>query len=1441
MAPLNGHDSPSLPISGASTPQSSGMDGLAAAASFVAASAAQQQHRNQQQQPAHRAPHAAVPPPPPAAALPAVSTSSTASSARASFSGISGQPHANVPAEPEEEDDAMGDDSTAGGAGEDAQQQNSGSGSTKKGSRISKACLPCSQRKRKCDGGKPECSVCQVLGLTCSYSSNAIKRGPPKGFRAGPREGVKVKLLRTLETTLRDLVGKIGSAETQEEVRKLGQMKGLSLADFSVAGPSREGMAAEQSDEEDVKGKKRKRAGVVRTQEDEAYAKDLLSLKESGGRPRPPQTELMPIDPEISGDFLGVNERGDLMHRGSSSGIQLLHSRTARSPLTPGSGPHVASSSSPLAKDGREIASSPGTEAQPAAGASGSGAGTPSGNATTPGSTGQGASTSPAERRASPPPSGPGVRSSSRGRHAAFAYGPLINMPGAPVPLPMAHTSRVSAFNHHYNAASHGSQHHFPNAPSSSSSAGGRYDASASGGRDQQQTPMARSFSRSTSRSRSRSVDRGRRRSEREVDPSAMAVDKEPQRGRSMSLRGVTGRYEGSPLVQALSGGNSGSGNTSTGEGDDEDDKDRIRTGQRSAAAIARSKMNSATVSVVRINDAIDEVDPDNDPIVGPEECKRLFTYYWKEFHPFWPILYKVSVSVGWNQPADADVLLALQPAVRDISVEDVAERLDPVLLYSIYAVASCIVPRERTKGDTPQQEQEDRGGVFFERAERYLYAGRLRPDVSTIQSLFLLSLYAHGSGELSQAWVWCNLASSMAIDLGLHRWPIHRYDLLWDSNERETRVRLIWHLFILDKMLAAEMGRPVGIRANDIDAPFLSEQEMDEFELFDDTALRGGGEGEAAVKKGRPMHLASCLNATARLFIIVEKILSEFHSFRRKAALRKQGAILDMVNQVDAELAQWHKDLPDHLRLDRSFRTIEGEPLPATFALAMWYHTSILLLHRNFIPQDQGVPLSDVLANDSYKKSTAAANSIGDMLERTSQFVRVDRLSTDLGYCFFTAAVFYVFNARLPDEKIANDAKRRFMLCRESLRKLSETWPAASAHKQLLDGFSAVGEGVLSDETTATVLDLPPPKPVASDFVSPGADQSTPPGEGTTRGSPSKAKQQADAQKRGRSKTRRADRSAERSTSARKSASRSRGSKSRDKNKAAERRPSSSHSGLTQMYRPETWTAEQRAQMAELYTGSGASGDRPNASAHSFNPGLFDLESVFYNEWKTSTALPQAFTFGQPRVAPANSNFDLLGQQQQQQQPSPMGVMGPPPLPPHQHQPQQPVNQFSQEPFQFGSPGMSTSQPSPQQMQLYRQMANQLSASPQQLPPAMVALLMQAQQQHQQAQQHQPQQQTEQSSAEALLRQNAQANAAAAAAANFGLNMQGLPFAPGQASTPTSTANGNGQQPQTANGAANAFGISAASPFSFPTDQGPNPNAILELMAMLELPPSFA
>ncbi|PWY98337.1 hypothetical protein BCV70DRAFT_179703 [Testicularia cyperi] len=726
----------------------------------------------------------------------------------------------------------------------------------KQSTRVAKACQPCSTKKRRCDGRQPECSVCQVLGTPCTYNHTGLKRGPPKGFRSGPKESARAKLIRTLETTIRDLVNHLGKDNASSEILRVSGERELLLAGGDMAS----------------QGKSKAQTGSL-------GASQRSAVKLERSRPEDDEGALEASDEDV----IGETRSGELVYRGSSSGIGILqrHHR-ADSP--------AAGLAAPLSAH----------------------------------------SGSSAPHAVAWPRDGRPDRMASAGSHHPQAQ------PPPPVFLPIS-------------------------SPRHSGGVG---------------------------------------------TPSSSSHDRSPKMSRGSPHKETVALH--SPYAVSS------------------------RAGQQQTSGAAALK--------------------EDDPPVSAEENAKLFRYYWQGFHPFYPILYK--------------------PWMIGHEVEDLRRHLEPSLLYAIYAIAACIVPgsagsatfagvpgmsdvKSGVKEEPNHVHDHERAQLFCQAAERHVLAKGLRPDIASIQTCWLLSLYSHGTGDLSRAWNFQNLAGSMAVDLGLHRWPIYRPEIVQDRVQRETRIRIIWHCYIVDKLLCAEMGRPVGLRAKEIDVPLLSETEDDEFELWSDqTEMHHSSAGDGNPAKPRRLHAPSCLNWGVHLFKIVERILDEVHSLRRKALLRRQGKE-KVLEDLDRQLVNWKKDLPEHLHLDNA--THDG-PFPSFFALNLWYYTARLLLHRPFIPQEEGLSLSAVLDNNSHRKCTEAANTICDLLEASSRDF-VDRLSTDLGYCLFTAAVMFVFNARLPDPQISADARRRYGLCKQWLKKLADTWPAASAQRLLLDGFTTVGE----------------------------------------------------------------------------------------------------------------------------------------------------------------------------------------------------------------------------------------------------------------------------------------------------------------------------------------------------------------------------------------------
>lgn len=153
-----------------------------------------------------------------------------------------------------------------------------------------------------------------------------------------------------------------------------------------------------------------------------------------------------------------------------------------------------------------------------------------------------------------------------------------------------------------------------------------------------------------------------------------------------------------------------------------------------------------------------------------------------------------------------------------------------------------------------------------------------IRPSIESCQTLVILALQQHGLGEASNAAMLCNIAAGMAIELRLNEaGPL-------DADYINTQVasRLWWNLYVLDKVLACGLGKPVTLRSEDITTPYPSAAESDEYQLLQ---FKRAGDGEIVRIKS---HTMSGFNLTIDLCYILEDVLRATCSVTSKQRICK-------------------------------------------------------------------------------------------------------------------------------------------------------------------------------------------------------------------------------------------------------------------------------------------------------------------------------------------------------------------------------------------------------------------------------------------------------------------------------------------------------------------------------------------------------------------------
>jgi hypothetical protein len=139
-----------------------------------------------------------------------------------------------------------------------------------------------------------------------------------------------------------------------------------------------------------------------------------------------------------------------------------------------------------------------------------------------------------------------------------------------------------------------------------------------------------------------------------------------------------------------------------------------------------------------------------------------------------------------------------------------------------------------------------------------------ISPSIESCQTLVILALQQHGLGEASNAAMLCNIAAGMAIELKLNEAAPPETTYI----DIQIASRLWWNLYVLDKVLACGLGRPVTLRSEDITTPYPSAAESDEYQLLH---YKRSGDGEDIAIKSYTM---SGFNLTIDLCFILEDVL---------------------------------------------------------------------------------------------------------------------------------------------------------------------------------------------------------------------------------------------------------------------------------------------------------------------------------------------------------------------------------------------------------------------------------------------------------------------------------------------------------------------------------------------------------------------------------------
>ncbi|KAH7916738.1 fungal-specific transcription factor domain-containing protein [Hygrophoropsis aurantiaca] len=448
---------------------------------------------------------------------------------------------------------------------------------------------------------------------------------------------------------------------------------------------------------------------------------------------------------------------------------------------------------------------------------------------------------------------------------------------------------------------------------------------------------------------------------------------------------------------------------------------------------------------------------PGAEEVEYPDEdlADKLVDAYFTRLHFLMPILDKPSFMIKYKKLMtmrdDVDFIQAQAPFIS--------------VVFAVFACAARLVDDPRLTSDA--SDDGGMGMLYYERALILHYISHPSIQVSHVQSFILMSSFLCSVNCLPQAWLLVGQAVRTAQDLGLHRSP-RRLTLL--PIEKETRRKIWWSVYCLDRMLALALGRPLGIEDSDCDVELPAE--------VDDEALPSYFSGGTPPQE-RPS-LMTGTNALTKLYQIAGRVLRQVYAIdnckdvlepERKADLQRS------VESLDIELTKWCDDLPPRFRNEP---TNERE-VSIGAILCSHYYSVLITLHRNFLPvrRDQPMP-----PNSTAKAVTLARSCIRLAPSISDAVPSSHHLAFYIQHLFSSAVIILLYAMHAPDPRTASAAMDEAKKCLTALESWEGRWPGARKCKELLTELTntadeAIKSAALGERQPPNISMAPPVAPV--------------------------------------------------------------------------------------------------------------------------------------------------------------------------------------------------------------------------------------------------------------------------------------------------------------------------------------------------------------------------
>ncbi|KAF1937956.1 hypothetical protein EJ02DRAFT_447142 [Clathrospora elynae] len=403
-------------------------------------------------------------------------------------------------------------------------------------------------------------------------------------------------------------------------------------------------------------------------------------------------------------------------------------------------------------------------------------------------------------------------------------------------------------------------------------------------------------------------------------------------------------------------------------------------------------------------------------------------------------------------------------------------------LLMVVFAQAQAYMP----PGSTVQ----DNSSRYYFAAEHLLSKERGAVRLASVQARLLQCFYLLTQSRINHCWSLFGALSHLAFAIGLNRGRKCDPSSTVDYVELESRRRLFWCAYSLDKYLAAALGRPRTFKDEDID------QELPTVVNDNDlhpTYIIPTSPGSHSVMLAPVEHI--------KLTRIVSHVLRDLYSIRPPIlALR-----IELSSRYTSDLHDWRNSLSRFLSDSGVDGGIDSHLLIPIYqrqrsVLNLAYHHALLLIHRPFLLRDFA-SLTHMPTHPNWGQNAGIDTSanVSACLEAAMAIVRVvDDVFTSSNlfrsfwftqyYAFCAVVVLYIY--RIQQHLVTPGKCEGYFAagqkCQRQLESVSETDCLARRYCLVLEELRVEAARQTGKLSNTTASSLPP------QTITPSASEAT-------------------------------------------------------------------------------------------------------------------------------------------------------------------------------------------------------------------------------------------------------------------------------------------------------------------------------------------------------------